>query len=73
MRNAATRRGSNHNSHPLGLALEAHEAAQLAIATSWEALHRGHGILSISEMSRLSGESRQDIYRIFNQGAVNGS
>jgi predicted DNA-binding transcriptional regulator AlpA len=53
--------------------MEAHEAAQLAIATSWEALHRGHGILSISEMSRLSGVSRQDIYRIFNHGAVNGS
>jgi hypothetical protein len=53
--------------------MEAHEAAQLAMATSWEALHRGHGILSISEMSRLSGESRQDIYRIFNHGAVNGS
>jgi hypothetical protein len=30
-----------------------------------EALHRGEGILSILEMSRLSGVSRQDIYRIF--------
>jgi hypothetical protein len=34
-----------------------------------EALHRRHGILSISEMSRLSVVSRQDIYRIyFNHG-----
>ena len=44
--------------------MEALKAAQLAMAEIVEALQRGRGILSISEMSRLSGVSRQDIYRI---------
>jgi len=41
--------------------LEAHKAAQVAMAEIVEAQHRGHGILSISEMSRLSGLSHQEI------------
>jgi hypothetical protein len=49
--------------------MEAHKAAQLAMADIVEALHPRHGILSISEMSRLSGVSRQDIYKTFNHGA----
>ena len=43
--------------------MEALKAAQLAMAEIVEALHRGRGVVSISEMSRLSGVTRQDIYR----------
>ena len=41
--------------------MEAHKAAQLTMAEIAESVHRGHGILSISEMSRLPRVSRQNI------------
>ena len=50
--------------------MEALKAAQLAMTEIVEALHRGHGIVSISEMSRLSAVSRQDIYRSLQRRAA---
>jgi hypothetical protein len=35
-----------------------------------EALHRGDGILSVSEMSRLAGVTRQEIYKIIQRGGM---
>jgi hypothetical protein len=44
--------------------LEAKKAGEQAMADIREALHRGNGVLSVSEMSRLSGLSRPEIYRM---------
>ena len=65
----ATRTGSKPCLFEAGTRrMEAHKADQLAMAEIVEALHRGHGILSISEMSRLSGVTRQNIDRSLQHG-----
>jgi hypothetical protein len=52
--------------------LEAIKDQEAAMAAIEEALRRGEDILSISEMSRLSGVRRQQIYRILGGGEAEG-
>ena len=61
--------------YPINTDLIRHRAtrpypAYLPVRQVVEALQRGRGILSISEMSRLSGVSRQDIYRILQRAGM---
>jgi hypothetical protein len=44
--------------------MEARKAGQQAMAEIAEALRRGEGILPITELSRLSGVTRSEIYKI---------